>query len=112
MEQKLLEMIQVTIWLHTDKFIFVWSYKNGNGRQNSFSGAKSELLRRASATIYCLGYTRTVGDRRGLSCHPKTVRNYETGVTLELFFWFWPVNVESSGILLQIGGEKTQYQKW
>ena len=34
MKQKLLEMIQVTVCLHTDEFIFVWFYKNENGRQN------------------------------------------------------------------------------
>ena len=28
MKQKLLEMIQVTVWLHTDEFIFVWFYKD------------------------------------------------------------------------------------
>ena len=50
MKQKLLEFIQVTVWLHTDEFIFVWFYKNENGRQNRTSGAKTELLRRAGAT--------------------------------------------------------------
>ena len=50
MKQKLLEMIQVAIWLHTDEYIFVWSEKNGNGCQNRSSGAKTELLRRAVAT--------------------------------------------------------------
>ena len=50
MKQKLLEMIQVTVWLHTDEFIFVWFYKNENGRQNRSSGTKTELLRRAGAT--------------------------------------------------------------
>ena len=34
MKQKLLEMIQVAVLFHTDEFIFVWSFKNGNGRQN------------------------------------------------------------------------------
>ena len=46
MKQKLLEMIQVTVWLHTDEFIFVWFYKNQNRHQNHSSGAKTELLRR------------------------------------------------------------------
>ena len=61
MKQKLLEIIQVTVWLHhrvigglrplhTDEFIFLWFYKNGNGRQNRYSGAKIELLRRLGAT--------------------------------------------------------------
>ena len=27
-------MIQVTVWFHADEFIFVWFYKNDNGRQN------------------------------------------------------------------------------
>ena len=47
MKQKLLKMIQVTVWLHTNEFIFVWFYKNENGRQERSSGAKTELLRRA-----------------------------------------------------------------
>ena len=34
MKQKLLEMVQGTFLFHTDEFIFVWSSKNGNGRQN------------------------------------------------------------------------------
>ena len=50
MKQKLLEIILVTVWLHTDEFIFVWFYKNESGRQNRSSGAKAELLRRAGAT--------------------------------------------------------------
>ena len=37
-----------------------------NGRKNRSSGAKSVLIRRAGATIYSPGYTRTVGGRRGL----------------------------------------------
>ena len=41
MEQKLLEMVQETIVFHTDEFIFVWSFKNGNGRQNCSSGDKT-----------------------------------------------------------------------
>ena len=39
-------MIQVTVLIHTDEFIFVWSFKNGNGRSNSSVGAKTELIRR------------------------------------------------------------------
>ena len=50
MKQKLIEMIQVTALLHTDGSIFVWIYKNENGRQNHSLGAKTELLRRAGAT--------------------------------------------------------------
>ena len=49
MKQKLLEMVKVTVLFHTDEFIFVWSFKNGNGRQNRSSGAKTGLLRRAGA---------------------------------------------------------------
>ena len=49
MKQKMLEMVQVTVLFHTDEFIFVWSFKNGNGRQNCSSGAKTGLLRRAGA---------------------------------------------------------------
>ena len=49
MEQKLLEMIKVTALFHTDEFIFVWSFKNENGRQNRSSGAKTGLLRRVGA---------------------------------------------------------------
>ena len=43
MKQKLLGLIRVTVWLHTDELIL-------NGRQNRSSGANSELLRRAGAT--------------------------------------------------------------
>ena len=50
MKQKLLEMIQVNVWIHTDEFIFDWFYINENGRQNRSSGAKTELLWRAGAT--------------------------------------------------------------
>ena len=46
MKQNLLEMVQVTVF-HTDEFIFFWSFKNGNGRQNRSWGAKTWLLRRA-----------------------------------------------------------------
>ena len=49
MEHKLLKMFQVTIVFHTDEFIFVWSFKNWNGHQNCFSGAKTGLLRREGA---------------------------------------------------------------
>ena len=49
MKQKLLEMVQVTDLFHTDEFIFVWSFKNGNGHQNRSSGANTGLLRRAGA---------------------------------------------------------------
>ena len=44
MKQKCLEMVQVTVLFHTDEFIFVWSVKNGNGRQNRSSGAKPAQL--------------------------------------------------------------------
>ena len=49
MKQKLSKMVQVTVLFHTYMFIFVWSIKNGNGRQNRSSGAKTGLLRRAGA---------------------------------------------------------------
>ena len=49
MKQKLLEMIQVTVWLHTVEFILVWFYKNEKGSQNRSSGAKTELLQWAVA---------------------------------------------------------------
>ena len=67
MKQKLLEMVPVTVLFHTDEFIFVWSFKNGNGCQNRSSGAKTGLLRRAGAKSYFPGDTRNVGVRRGLS---------------------------------------------
>ena len=51
MKQKLLEMIQVTVWLHSDEFIFVWFYNNVKGCQNRFSGAKTVLLRRQAAGV-------------------------------------------------------------
>ena len=44
MNQKLLEMVQVTVLFHTDELIFVWSFKNGNGRQNRSSGASLSLF--------------------------------------------------------------------
>ena len=49
MKQKLFDMVQVTVLFHTDEFIFVRSFKNGNRRQNRSSGAKAGLLRRAGA---------------------------------------------------------------
>ena len=42
MNQNLLEMIQVTVWLHTKEFFFVFT--------KTKTGAKTELLRRAGAT--------------------------------------------------------------
>ena len=44
MKQRLMEMVQVTALFHTHEFIFVWSFKNGNGRQNPSSGAKRGYL--------------------------------------------------------------------
>ena len=35
MKQKLLEMIEVTVWIHTDEFIFVWFYGNENGAKTA-----------------------------------------------------------------------------
>ena len=67
MKQKLSEMVQVTALFHTDEFIFVWSFKNGKGRQNRSSGAKTRLLRRAGANTWFPGDTCNVGGRRGLS---------------------------------------------
>ena len=49
MKQKLFEMVQVTVLFHTDEFIFVWSFKNGNGCQKRSAGAKTWLLRQAGA---------------------------------------------------------------
>ena len=68
-KQKLLEMIQVTVLFHNDEFIFVWSFKNGNGRQNRSSDAKNGLLRRTGAKIYFPGDTRNVG--AGMVCHVR-----------------------------------------
>ena len=48
MKQKLSEMVQVTVLFHTDDYFF-WSFKNGNGRQNRSSGAKTELQRLVGA---------------------------------------------------------------
>ena len=47
MKQKLLEIIQVTVWLHThDEFTFVWFYKNENRRQNwvTSTGGRHNLV--------------------------------------------------------------------
>ena len=41
MRQKLFEMVQGTVLFHTDEFIFVWSFKYANGRQNRSSGANA-----------------------------------------------------------------------
>ena len=49
MKQKLLEMVLVTVLFHAGEFIFVSSFKNGNGCQNCSSGATTGLLRRAGA---------------------------------------------------------------
>ena len=36
MKPKLLEMVEVTVFFcHTDEFIFVWSFKNGNGAKTA-----------------------------------------------------------------------------
>ena len=50
MKQKLLEMIQVTVWLLNYEYMFVWSYKNGNGRQNrsNFNGQAPQLSARVT----------------------------------------------------------------
>ena len=40
-------MVQVTVWLHTDEFIFVWFYENENSRQNRSSGANTDIDGRA-----------------------------------------------------------------
>ena len=50
--------------------MFVWSFKNGNGRQHRSSGAKTWLLRRASAKTKFPGDTYNVRRgtaRRGMS---------------------------------------------
>ena len=44
MKQKLLEMVQGTVLFHTDELIFVCSFKNGIGRQNHSSVAKTGLI--------------------------------------------------------------------
>ena len=48
-KRKLLEMVSVTFLFHTDEFILVWSFKNGNGRQNRSSGSKTGFLRRTGS---------------------------------------------------------------
>ena len=58
MKQKLLEIVQFTVLFLTDKFIFVWSFKNGNGRLNRILGAKTGLLRRAGSITLFPGDTR------------------------------------------------------
>ena len=66
MKQKLFEMVQVTVLFHTDEFIFVWSFKNGNGRHNRSSGSKNGLLRRAGAKTKFPGNTRNVAPGAGV----------------------------------------------
>ena len=53
MKQKLSEMVQVLF--HIDEFSFVWSFKNGNGRQNRSSGATAGLLRHDGRVPKLLG---------------------------------------------------------
>ena len=45
-QQKLLEMIQVTVWLHTDEFFFGWFYKNENWRQKRSAAVAKTTERR------------------------------------------------------------------
>ena len=67
MKQKLLEMVLVTALFYTDEFIFVWSFKTGNGRQNQvlklcyFDGRVPKLsswvtLARSGAGVVCHMY--------------------------------------------------------
>ena len=67
MKQILLEMVQVTVLFHTDDFFFIWSFKNGNGRQNCSLGAKAGLLRRAGAKLSSRVTLATSG--AGVVCH-------------------------------------------
>ena len=48
LKQKLLEMVKLLFCFILMNFFF-WSFKNGNGRQNLSSGAKSWLYRRTGA---------------------------------------------------------------
>ena len=52
MKEKLLEMIQVTVWLHTDEFIFVWFYKKGkrSPKLSYFEGRAPQLSARVNGT--------------------------------------------------------------
>ena len=68
-KQKLLEMVQVLF--HTDEFIFVWSFKNGNGRQNHSSGAKTWLHRRTGQNLVPVWHSQ----RRGPAWSIISARN-------------------------------------
>ena len=72
MKQKLLEMIQVTVWLHTDEFIFVWFNKNENGRQtwaqklSYFDGWAPQLKARVNHGTPAAG---VIGHMLQVLCH-------------------------------------------
>jgi len=87
MKQKLSEMVQVTVLFHTNEFIFVWSFKNGNGRQNRSSGAKTRLLRRAGAKTWFPGDTRNARGRRGMS-HGHIPLKLSVGIFTGLLQYF------------------------
>ena len=68
-KKKWLEMVQVIVLIHTfPLWRFFLSYKNGNGRQNRSSGAKtSPRLPKLGYKGGRLGDTRYLEGRRGLS---------------------------------------------
>ena len=74
-KQKLLEMVQATVLFHTDEFIFVWSFKNGNGRQNRSSGAK---LGYSDGRVPKLSFRTLATSGAGVVCHmsPKKLSLY------------------------------------
>ena len=78
MKQKLLEIIQVTVWLHAKEFIFVWFYKNENGRQNYYFDGRAPQL--------SAGNTGRRHDR--LYVHLKTLYE-QIKEQIYLSFWFW-----------------------
>ena len=91
MKQKQLEMVQITVLLHTipPLMIFFGLTKNGNERQNLSSGSKTGLRRRACVKTQCPGDTYYVGGRRVLSYvrNSKTYYTEPTGLIGSIWYY-------------------------
>ena len=66
---------------HTDEFIFVWSFKSGNGRQNRSSGAKKGYfdgrVSKLSSRV-----TLTTASGASMVCHMCICSEYVKSVKL------------------------------
>ena len=66
MKHKWFKMVLVnTVLFHTDEFIFVRSFKNGNGRQSRSSGAKGPKLNNFGGRVPKLSSRVTSSQRQG-----------------------------------------------